>query len=76
MSEQITQLGISGITLAILFFIVRWFIQTINRKDAQISTMVDSFNTTINNHMAHETKAFNNLAKVISELGKQIKKKK
>lgn len=31
--DNFTQLGIAGITLAILFFIVRYFVQAMNKKD-------------------------------------------
>lgn len=37
--EQITQLGISGLTLAILFFIVKYFVSTLDKKDTTIEAL-------------------------------------
>ena len=76
MTPDLTQLGFGLGSLALIWVVVQYFIKTIEKKDTQISVMVNAFNKTINNHMVHETKAFNNLAKVIDKLGKEIKKKK
>jgi hypothetical protein len=78
--EQVTQLGVSGLTLGILFFIVRYFVTAIKEKDLQINTMILDFNKTINNHIVHSTEqtklqniAFQELANAIKELTKEIK---
>ena len=83
---NLTELGFGLGSLALIWVVVRYFIDTVNKKDTQISTMVDAFNKTVSNHMKHETKAFNNLAretktsntslvKAISTLTKKIDKK-
>ena len=64
----ISQLGVAGITLIILWVVVRYFITAITRKDEQMTQIVKDFNTTISNYMAHETIAFNELSKGIKEL--------
>jgi hypothetical protein len=52
--EQFTQLGIAGATLFILFLVVRFFIATIEKKDAQIQAITDKFSDTVNTHLANE----------------------
>lgn len=59
---DLTQLGISGVTLAIIFFIVRWFVQTISMLIENSAKIADKFNTTISNHINHATKAQEQLA--------------
>ena len=78
LSDEVTNLGVSGLTLGILFFIVRWFIQSITRKDEYIAKIVSDFNITITNHIKHETavtnkntKALDNLIKVITTMNKK-----
>ena len=41
--EAYTQLGIAGLTLGILFFIVRYFISALDKKDGTISGLTDRF---------------------------------
>jgi hypothetical protein len=79
---DISQLGVSGLCLAILFFIVRYFVSTIREKDLQIAKMIMDFNCTINNHIQHATEqikfqnvAFQKLATAIEELTIEMKKK-
>lgn len=73
MNGDWTQLGIAGLTLLILFFIVRYFVQAITLKDKQIIEMVKEFNETVSNHMEHQTAAFKGLSTAIKELTKEIK---
>lgn len=53
--EQFTQLGIAGATLFILFLVVRFFIQAIEKKDAYIKEITEKFSDTVNTHLANET---------------------
>lgn len=41
MSGDVTQFGIAGATLAILLLIVRFFIAYINKKDDQVTKLID-----------------------------------
>ena len=66
MESQYLQLGVSGLVLFILFVIVKWFIATITKQSDQMFKMVSDFNTTVNNHMVHETEAFNSLSKIVN----------
>lgn len=49
--------GIAGATLFILFIIVKFFIQTIEKKDAQIQKITEKFSDTVNIHLANENDA-------------------
>jgi len=78
-----TELGFGLGSLALIWVVVRYFIDTVNKKDTQISTMVESFNKTINNHIVHETAqskketaSLNKLASAIIALTKKIEDKK
>jgi len=80
--DNYSQLGISGLTLGILFFIVRWFITTISRKDEQISHITDEFTKVVVNHIAHgivqskkETAVLSKLEKTINRLYERTDKK-
>lgn len=75
MTETFTQLGVSGATLFILFFIVKFFVQNMQEKDRSIAIIVSDFNKTINNHIAsrieqakRETEAIQALTVAIQEL--------
>ena len=67
-----SQLGIGIATLVILWFVVRYFIDALTRKDEYIKEVTRDFTQTINNHMKHETDAFTSLAKAIEKLTKKI----
>ena len=76
-----SQLGIAGLTLGILFFIVRWFVDTITKKDEQISIITENFTKVMSNHIVHETKArvketkmLGKLVTVITKLDKKLDK--
>ena len=68
MPSDLTQLGISGLTLGILFVIVRYFISALTKKDEQITQIVKEFSVTISNHMEHQTKSFEKQAHAFSEV--------
>ena len=53
-----SQLGIGVATLVILWFVVKYFIEALTKKDVYIEKIVDNFSTTMNNHIDHETKAW------------------
>lgn len=61
--EQWTQLGISGLTLAILFFIVRWFVKTIDHN-----------NEVIANHIEHEIRAKEQLTRTLNKIDETLSK--
>jgi len=71
--QEFTQLGIAGLTLFILFFVVKYFVKAISDKDQQIKEMITQFNVTINNHISHSSQAFGELTDAIKELTKEIK---
>ena len=74
MNGDWTQLGIAGATLIILFFVIRYFISAMTKKDDQIIKMITDFNTTVSNHMDHQTDAFNALSNAIALLTQEIYK--
>lgn len=41
MPDNVTQLGIAGLTLAILFFIVRYFVEALKEKDKRNGDLAD-----------------------------------
>lgn len=43
MENSWTQLGLAGATLAILFFIVKYFVATLNKKDVDITELNKKF---------------------------------
>lgn len=76
--EQFINYGVAGATLFILFFIVKYFVAAMNKKDDTLAQqfrgmteMSESFNKTIQNHVAHEQKAFEELSRAIKELIKR-----
>jgi len=78
MTQEFSQLGISGLTLGILFFIVRYFITALKDKDCYIKQLTNDFTVVITNHIKHETaamnkntKALDNLIKVITTMNKK-----
>ena len=71
---EFSQLGIGLATLLILWFVVRYFIEAINRKDSYIMELVKSFNDTINNHMKKETESFDALTRTIKKISDKIGK--
>lgn len=73
--QDYTQLGIAGITLGILYFIVRYFVSALRQKDVvileayrKINEISTKFNTTISNHIVHEQKAKEDLSEVLQRL--------
>ena len=79
--QSFSQLGIGLATLLILWFVVKYFIEATNKKDAYIKELVTSFNITINNHIDHsikqsakETTVLNSLVKAINSLVKSMGK--
>jgi hypothetical protein len=73
--QDYTQLGVAGATLAILFFIIRYFVASLDKKDAYIKEMISEFQNHVeicnNNFMkfgdhfakisGKQTQALNNL---------------
>jgi len=55
--QDYTQLGIAGATLGILFLVVRYFIQAIDKKDSYITKITEQFSVTINTHLTNENEA-------------------
>lgn len=73
-SEEITNLGISGLTLGILFFIVRYFITALKDKDCYIKQLTSDFTKVIENHIRHETASMDRTTKALEKLTKAITK--
>jgi hypothetical protein len=70
-----TELGVAMATLVILFFVVKWFCQSLDRKDAAMNKIIGDFNVTMTNHITHEisqrekeTNAIDKLSEVIERL--------
>lgn len=70
--EQFANYGIAGITLVILFFIVKYFVAAMTKKDETIEKQFnqvvragEDFSKTVSNHMVHQEKAFEALVKEI-----------
>lgn len=74
--QELTQLGVGVATLGILLIVVRYFIAALTKKDEQMIKMVDGFNTTINNHMKHETDAMKELTEAIRAFTKSQRRRK
>ena len=88
--QNFSQLGIDLATLAILLLVVKYFIRALTKKDQYLKEIVggfqknvEGFNTTVNNHIEHETQqaqkqteALNNLARTISALAIRSENKK
>ena len=72
--EAFSQLGIGLSTLLILWFVVRYFIDTLTKKDEYIARIVSDFNTTINNHIDHSTKAQDKNSRALEQLTKALNK--
>jgi len=72
MVEIIAQLGIAGALLAVFYklgeTVLKNFIKKIDEKDREISSMVSNFNTTMNNHIDHETKSREKEMEVLNKL--------
>lgn len=72
-----SQLGIGIATLAILWLVVKYFIEALSKKDDYIQKIVDNFSLTMNNHIDHETKAWESAKssqdKTVTALTKLIK---
>ena len=85
-----SQLGIGLATLLILWFVVKYFIEALSKKDTYIEKIVDNFTITMTNHIEHETaswkeasiaqirtsKSLDNLSKAINQWGKATNKQK
>ena len=69
-----SQLGIGLATLLILWFVVKYFTETLTRKDEQMSKVISDFTVTIANHIAHETAAQNKTSTALDGLTKAIVK--
>lgn len=63
--QGFTQLGVAGITLAILFFIVRYFVDAMKAKDEHIYSATKEFTKVVGNHIDHSTKAMSELNKTL-----------
>jgi hypothetical protein len=79
--QTFSQLGMGMATLLILWFVVKYFIDTLGKKDDYIKEIVKEFHTTINNHITHqteqakkETAALRSLTRAINTLVKKIEK--
>ena len=66
--DQLIQLGGTASTLAVLIWMVRYFITAVGKKDIQIEKLHEDFLLIIGNHMKHEEKAFEQLTDSIKRL--------
>lgn len=84
----LTELGFGLSALALIWIVVKYFIETTNKKDDYIKeliksfqTNVDGFNKTINNHIEHqtaqakkETNALQALTRAVNHLTDRLEK--
>jgi len=70
--NELTNLGVAGVTLAILFFIVRYFVSTLTKKDEYISTITKEFSTIVSNHLTHAVKVEEKMADSNQEVAKAL----
>lgn len=70
--NDFTQLGIAGLTLAILFFVVRYFVAAMTKKDDYIQKITTDFTLVINNHIDHNTRSLTKFGNSIDKLTKAI----
>ena len=70
--NELTNLGVAGVTLAILFFIVRYFVSTLTKKDEYISIITKEFSTIVSNHLIHAVKAEEKMADSNQEVAKAL----
>ena len=66
--EQLVQLGGTASTLAVLIWMVRYFITSLGKKDGQMEKLNADFFLIITNHMKNEERAFENLTDSIKRL--------
>lgn len=69
-----TQLGIAGLTLAILFFVVKYFISALKDSNKERLEIVKSFNETINNHITMRNEQAKKETEALSALTSAIEK--
>jgi hypothetical protein len=67
-----SQLGIGVATLVILWIVVKYFIEALTKKDDYIQVIVQNFNTTINNHIDHQTQQSAEMTRTIEALTRAI----
>lgn len=79
--QDYTQLGLAGVTLGILFFIVKFFVEELREgrrertaKDQQVAMMVQGFNETINAHIAMRNESAKRETQVLHSLSSSIEK--
>jgi hypothetical protein len=81
MGNDYTQLGISGLALGIIFFIVRYFVAAMKSKDnliidsmRKVYDISSQFNKTISNHIVHEQAAKESLTDTLDRLNTTMAK--
>ena len=67
-----TELGFGLGSLALIWVVVKYFISSVDKKDLQISSMVEKFNETIDNHIDHQTTQAKKNATVLRKLDKSV----
>ena len=70
--SELTNLSVAAITLGILFFITRYFVDAMKSKDSHIAKLTADFNKTINNHIDHETKQRKKETEVLERLTQAV----
>ena len=67
---QFSQLGVGMGALAVLYFITKRFLEQSSKKDKWIQFIIEKFDTTVRNHIAHSSKIIkesNSIAKLTNE---------
>ena len=75
----VTQLGVAGISLFIVWMMLRWFMETIHRKDNKIEELVNNFqrhielcNTNFIKNSQHVVKSVNQQIKTLEKLNRGL----
>ncbi len=68
-----TELGFGLSALVIILIVIRYFIDSQNKKDVYIKELTDNFTTVITNHIVHDNAQSRRETAVLSKLDKSIK---
>lgn len=72
MGEQLTSISIALSTLGILGVTVKFFAEFIKAKEASMDSMIERFNTTIQNHLTEHTEHARQTTDELKRLGSKV----
>jgi len=68
------QLGVGGIAVVVVWFVVKRFLDSIDKKDKQVMEIVERFDKTITNHFHEDLESREKLRERLEQMGKKIEK--